>query len=74
VDTALSTVIVTGVVVVADAYVPSDATVAVTEHVPDPLEIVTVLPLTVQAVEDPTEYVTDPLPNEAVADTTCVWR
>jgi hypothetical protein len=63
---------VTGVVVVADAYVPSEATDAVTEHVPEPLEIVTVLPLTVQAVEDPTEYVTDPLPNEAVADTACV--
>jgi hypothetical protein len=63
---------VTGVVEVADAYVPSEATDAVTAQVPVPLEIVTVLPLTVQAVEDPTEYVTDPLPNEAVADTTCV--
>jgi hypothetical protein len=46
---------VTGVVVVADAYVPSDAIVADTEHVPVPLEIVTVLPLIVQAVDDPTE-------------------
>ena len=46
---------VTGVTVVADAYVPSDAIVAETEHVPFPLEIVTVLPLIVQAVEDPTE-------------------
>ena len=71
-DTALLTVIVTGVVVEADAYVPSEATDAVTEQVPVPLEIVTVLPLTVQAVEDPTEYVTVPLPTEAVADTACV--
>jgi hypothetical protein len=65
---------VTGVVVVADAYVPSEATDAVTEQVPVPLEIVTVLPVTVQAVDDPTEYVTVPLPNEAVADTICVSK
>jgi hypothetical protein len=65
---------VTGVVVVADAYVPSEATDAVTKQVPVPLEIVTVLPVTVQAVEDPTEYVTVPLPNEAVADTICVSK
>jgi hypothetical protein len=54
-ETALLIVKVTGVVVVTDAKVPSDATVAVTEHVPVPLEMVTVLPLTVQAVDDPTE-------------------
>jgi hypothetical protein len=65
---------VTGVVVVADAYVPSEATDAVTEHVPVPLEMVTVLPLMVQAVDDPTEYVIVPLPTEGVAETVCVSK
>jgi hypothetical protein len=65
---------VTGVVVVADAYVPSEATDAVTEHVPVPLAIVTVLPLMVQAVDEPTSYVIEPVPIEALALTTCVWR
>ena len=71
-DVPLLTVIVTGVVVDAAANAPLAVIDAVTEHVPDPAEIVTVLPLIVQAVDDPTEYVIVPslAPADGVADTT----
>jgi len=42
--------------------------VAVTEHVPLPLVIVRVAAVTVHAVDDPTEYVTLPVPLPPVVD------
>jgi hypothetical protein len=67
--TAAEIVKVTGTSVVADAWVPSEAIVALTEQVPATLEIVTVLPLIVQPVDEPIEYVISPLPAEGPATT-----
>lgn len=58
-------------VVLAEIYVPSLAILAEIVHVPVPSVIVTtpVLETTVQAVEDPAEYVTVPDPADGDAVT-----